>query len=56
MVTVFIQQSSIKKNSRRLDHQSTQLSSETQHPNENPFQLKERVAYMSPEQTGRMNR
>ncbi|MEC5423105.1 trifunctional serine/threonine-protein kinase/ATP-binding protein/sensor histidine kinase [Virgibacillus sp. C22-A2] len=37
-------------------NQSTKLSSETQHPNESPYQLKERVAYMSPEQTGRMNR
>lgn len=37
-------------------HQSTQLSTEVQHPNESPYQLKERVAYMSPEQTGRMNR
>nr|WP_240795367.1 ATP-binding sensor histidine kinase [Aquibacillus halophilus] len=37
-------------------HQSTQLTSEIQHPNISPYQLKERVAYMSPEQTGRMNR
>ncbi|WP_226037828.1 ATP-binding sensor histidine kinase [Aquibacillus saliphilus] len=37
-------------------HQSTHLSTETQYPNESPFQLKERVFYMAPEQTGRMNR
>ncbi|RDW16905.1 hypothetical protein CWR48_14940 [Oceanobacillus arenosus] len=37
-------------------HHSTNLSSEIGHPNVSPYQLKGRVAYMSPEQTGRMNR
>lgn len=36
--------------------QATKLSSEMQHPNISPYQLRERVAYMSPEQTGRMNK
>lgn len=36
--------------------QATFLSSETQHPNGSPYLLREKVAYISPEQTGRMNR
>lgn len=35
--------------------QSTKLSRERQHAHVSPYQIKDRVAYMSPEQTGRMN-
>ncbi|MGX9933192.1 AAA family ATPase [Virgibacillus salarius] len=37
-------------------YQSTTLSSELPHPNVSPYQIKDHIAYMSPEQTGKMNR
>ncbi|WP_196493788.1 ATP-binding sensor histidine kinase [Ornithinibacillus caprae] len=37
-------------------HQATTLPTERHFPHVSPYQFKEKVAYMSPEQTGRMNR